>query len=225
LQGPNPSRAIYREVWTEHKRWAIWGVPNVAARWFPINAYYVFMPALLPGAAGLAATAQLRVIMTLVMPMLQLQGALSGSLISTLSRRGAGSAGSAAGRVLGFVLAVSGAYALALGWAGPSIVPRIFGGHYLPSATSLWLAGLTLVASAAASVLRTTLLAAEQPRRVFIATTLSALATLSLGVWTSRAYGVIGAVLGMAAASSVQAAAMAFALRSSRHSRPPASNA
>jgi hypothetical protein len=63
-------------------------------------------------------------------------------------------------------------------------------------------------------VLRSRLIAAEQPRRVFIATTLAALTTLSVGLWTTRTYGVFGGLLGMASATGAQALAMAFALRS-----------
>jgi O-antigen/teichoic acid export membrane protein len=214
-RGGEVTRERYRELLYEHGRWAVWGVPNVAARWFPINAYYVLMPLLSPGAVGLAAAAQLRVIMTLIMPMLQLQGALSSSLISSLARRGAAAAEGGASRVLRFVAAAAALYTLAMALAGPLGVPALFGKHYAVSWLELTWSGAALIASGVASVQRTTLLALEQPRRVLIATSISALTTLTLGVLAARAFGVPGALFGIAAAGMVQAAAMSRALRAS----------
>jgi O-antigen/teichoic acid export membrane protein len=214
-RGGEVTRERYREVLYEHGRWAMWGVPNVAARWFPINAYYVLLPLSSPGAVGLAAAAQLRVIMTLIMPMLQLQGALSSSLISSLARRGGAAAEGGAGRVLRFVAVAATLYTLAMALAGPLGVPALFGERYSVSWPELAWSGAALIASGVASVLRTTLLALEQPRRVLIATSTSALATLTIGVLAARAFGVPGALFGIAAASIVQAAAMSRALRAS----------
>jgi O-antigen/teichoic acid export membrane protein len=212
LAGPVRDRGLLEQAWSEHRHWTFWGLPTVVARWFPINAYYVFTSMLVHGPLGFAAAGKLRALMSLVMPMLQLQGALSSSLLSTLASRSQKRAQATTPRLLGLVAAASSAYALALIVLGKVIVPVVFGRNYLPSQTMLWCVGATLVSSGIASVLRATLLAVEQPRRVFFATTLSAVVTVTAGLWAVHRLGVTGAALGMAVASATQAVAMGLML-------------
>ena len=94
--------------------------------------------------------------------------------------------------VLGPVL-----YWLLLGMLHQPLVVWIYGGQYAEHSDLLWVLGLMLVANGAIAVIGGALRALERPDRLFVAYTLSALVTVTVGAGLTFLWGVTGAVIGL----------------------------
>lgn len=193
------------ETFRSHLDYGRWAVLTSALMWVPGNAYYL----LLPIWGGLEASASLRALMNLVMPVLQANSALSVLLLPVLVQaRGGPQFGRLVRAALVFFSVSSLLYWVILGLFQRPLVNLLYGGQYSEHAGLLWLIGLMPLASAVGIVLGGALRAIERPDRVFWAYMFSGLATLIVGLGLVFLWGITGAVTGLLLSYVVAAVAM-----------------
>jgi O-antigen/teichoic acid export membrane protein len=218
----NPFRRpwpLAAEVATEHRRYGRWGAPSGALSWIPGNLYYVVLP-LLPGAAfGLQATAALRALVNLIMPVLQANAAVGTALIPALAARRRAGKRSGVAAPAAALIGASALFWLALVVAGGPLVDWLYGGRYHADRGLLALLGLIPVLTAATHLLRGLLLSRERPDQLFWAYLVAAVATVG-GLPLVLAFGLPGVLAAMALGPAAQAAAMLAMARARRRTDP-----
>lgn len=192
-----------------HWKWGRWSVATQALAWLPGNIYFL----LLPLWDGLAAAASFKALMNLLMPMLQASAALTSLLLPTLIRARERSRFGAHLRLalIPFVLFPT-LYWVALGVFHLPLVSWLYGGRYTEYANLLWVLGLVPVAAAVRGVVAQSWKAIERPDWLFLASGLSAVVTVTLGIWCVYAWGIIGAGVGLLISQVIAAAVMAVLL-------------
>jgi len=204
------ARAVLRLHW-EYGRWA---VPGGVLSWVAGYSYYI----VLPYWAGLEASAALRALYTLGIPVAHAQTALAMLLIPALVRaRG----GRRFGRLVRQCLVAFGAASVAgwlvLGVTGPRLVHLAYRGRYDAYASLLWIVAAVPITAGAGDVLRSALRAQERPDRVFWGYVVAAATTATLGMALTYRLHVVGPALGEVASGVAAVAAMSVALA---HRRP-----
>jgi len=206
-----PQRQLVAEHWT-YGRWAL-----VASglSWVPGNWYYI----LLPIWGGFQGAAALKVLMILIMPVLQANGALGLLLLPLLARKRESKAGFR--RVMLLSVLVLGGLALAY-WAaltlvGGKLMLWLYGqkyaahAHYLP-----WL-GVLPVLAAVVAVFGGALRANENPKAVATVYGVTAAVTVTVGTLLVSALELFGAIVAPFISSGVSAVAMwAILVRNAR---------
>jgi O-antigen/teichoic acid export membrane protein len=203
---------LARSVLRRHRRYAGWGLAAGALAWVPGNAYYLILP-LLPGPAfGLQATATLRALANLIMPLLQANAALGNSLIPVLSaRRREGRRSGVAPLIVGLA-SFSALCWLGLILFGEPLVRWLYGGRYETGVSLLAWLGLIPIVTAVTQMLRGFLLAHERPDRMFWAYLVASIATF-VGLVLVLRYGLHGVLAAMSLAPVAQIAAMLWFAR------------
>lgn len=204
-------------IWKEHRHFARWGLPAGISGWVPGNVFYVVLP-ILPGAAfGLEATATLRALMNLVMPMLQLNAGVANQWVSAFSsQRRDGGRLDVVRRGLALA-ALSGVAWLALGTLGPALMDWLYAGRYAVDPQLFWLVGAVPVLTAVAHGLRSAILAHERPDQMFWSYFVAALVTIAAGLPLVLAWGLKGVLVTMLIAAGCQLVVMvAFVVRNRR---------
>jgi O-antigen/teichoic acid export membrane protein len=192
------------EVWGRHWRYGRWSAATYALIWMPENVYYL----LLPVWGGLEASAALKALMNLLVPLLRTYAALSPLLLITLARAQT-PARSSQVRVLLYGFAFSAVlYWLLLGLFAQPILSGVYGEQYQDYEALLWLLGVFPLVTGVTAVLSGTLRALERPDQVFWAQALATLVTLTVGVGLMAVWGVSGAVGGLCLSGSVGALTM-----------------
>lgn len=199
------ARGVLRLHW-EYGRWAAAGG---ILSWVASYSYYV----VLPYWAGLEASAALRALYTLGIPVAHAQTALATLLIPALVRaRG----GSGFGRLVRQCLVAFGAASVAgwlvLGVTGPRLVHLAYRGRYDAYGPLLWTVAAVPITAGAGDVLRSALRAQERPDRVFWGYVVAAATTATLGMALTYCFHVLGPALGEIASGAAAVAVMAFAL-------------
>ena len=177
----------------EHWRYGRWAVASGSISWVTGHIYFFLLPLF----AGLAATASLRALSNLVLPMLQSITALSTLLLPTLARaRGSARFRYALG--IAFALFCSGTlvYWVLLGTFADRLIAFLYAGVYGEHAHLLWLLGFIPVLAGVIAVLSNALRAQERPQVIFWAYVASASTTLTFGIWASIRWELAGAILG-----------------------------
>ena len=206
---------LARSVADEHRRYGRWGVAAGLLAWVPGNVFYLILP-MLPGPEfGLQATAALRALANLIMPLLQANAALGSVVIPALSARRRAGRRLRIGPVATTLVGLSAVYWLGLVFAGEPLMAWIYGGRYAASPSLLALLGLIPVLTAVAHLLRGFILAHERPDHMFWAYLVASIVTVAAGVPLAREFQLHGVLAAMAMAPATQVAVMLGFARSS----------
>lgn len=196
---PEPRSPVdVREVLADHWSYGRWALLGSAVGWFPSNVYFL----LLPAEGGLAASAALKALMNLILPVLHGIAALATLLLPSLVRV-RGKPAFTSTLVTALVLLMSGAalyWILVATFAQPLLL-LLYKGRYAYPAGLLWMLGALPVAAAFAAVLGAAVRAIERPSDVFLASLGAAATAATLGPWLVVQRGVVGAVIGLIASS------------------------
>jgi O-antigen/teichoic acid export membrane protein len=191
------------ELWSRHWNYGRWAVAAAMVTWFPNLMYYPVLKYFV----GIAHAGELRALMNLVAPVQQTYMALSVFLLA-IAAGVQGRGGPAALRPLARYFGI----ALTLGavayWAlllpfGPQLFHFLYAGKYADVVNLLPMVGLGCILSAAAVGPIVILRALESPASVFWAQLCSTITCVVFGVPMTRAFGLRGAVWGLALSSAV----------------------
>ena len=178
-----------------HRSYGRWAAGTAVLTWVPGQVYYLVLPL----AGAVAAAGSLRALMNLVLPLMQVFVALSTVLTTALARLANSDRHARAVRLAGFgFLALAAAYALALTMFGAELLHWIYNGRYDANAGLLPLVAVLPVLGVGVTVFAPALRSLERPDRVFVAYLASTVVSLTLGLWITIEYGVVGSLLGLA---------------------------
>ena len=200
---PLTVNALVRETFTDHWGYGRWAVATMALSWLPGSVYYL----LLPMWRGLEASAGLKAMMNFVLPVLNLNTALSALLVPALVR----ARGSETRRrdltslILIAVTAGSAGYWLFLTMFRRPLMMWMYRGQYTEPVGMWYLLLVILIATGIVNVLGSALRALERPDQIFRANMHSTAVALTVGVWCTFRWGVLGAGVGLAMSSMVRA--------------------
>jgi O-antigen/teichoic acid export membrane protein/SAM-dependent methyltransferase len=202
---------VRRAVLTAHWTYGRWALLTGVLVWVPLNLYFV----VLSTSISLEASATLKAITNLVLPLLQANAALSALLLPLLATRKGDRAEFR--RIMRHALALFAAvavlYALIIGALGGPLVHLLYGGKYHTTAGVLWLLALIPVLDGVTTVFASALRSLEQPKQVFRAELFAAACVLSVGVAATGAWGVAGAIGAMVLAGLLASMLLAISVR------------
>jgi O-antigen/teichoic acid export membrane protein len=185
-----PDRQIIRDVVSAHWSFGRWGLGGSLAWWVRNNLYYLVLPIW----GGLEASGAFRAMVNLIMPPMQVIGAVGPLLVSAFTN--ARSRSDFAG-IVGKVALLLGvgtvAYWIVLGFLGERLLGWLYEGNYTSTAHLIWIIGLIPVCAGLGAAIGSALRALERPQYDFW---IGALALLILvgGIPLVRASKVDGAV-------------------------------
>ena len=201
-QAEDPCGTTTRTVAAAHWGYGRWAAVTAVIGFMPGNIYYYVLPLF----TGLAATAALKAMVNIALPVLLASSALSSLLLPALVRR---RGTPAFARVVRFAVfgtaATLIAFWVAVGAFHSTIVAEVYRGRYLEASSLLWVIGAFPVVGGLSAVFATALRAEENPRAVFNATLVAALVSMALGIPLAARSGIRGAAVGMAAYSAITA--------------------
>lgn len=207
---PLRGNILARETFAAHWGYGRWSVPTRAVAWITESSYLLFLPIF----GGLEASAALRALMNLIMPVVQAYYSLTYLFLPALVRaRG----GTRFKRIVYLNLAMtfisSVLYWLALGLLHQPIIAWMYGGQYTQYANLLWFLGLFPILVGMAEALSVALRALERVDEVFWSFVLSSVVSLTVGLGALYALGVAGAVVWLLVSSAVTVGALGLFLR------------
>jgi O-antigen/teichoic acid export membrane protein len=199
-----------RDALRKHWEYGRWSIATSVLQWTPANVYYL----LLPVWVGFGASASLKALMNLLMPILQTNVALSAILLPTLvqARGHAGFRSRMRFAVAVFVLG-SVLYWALLGIFHRPLIFLLYGGKYLDYAGMLWLLGLLPVASGVVAATSAALRAVERPDQLFKAYVPPTVAALTLGILLVFVWGTVGAMIALVITYMVMATSTSLVYR------------
>jgi O-antigen/teichoic acid export membrane protein len=203
------------EVLRDHWRYGRWAIASSGLSWVPGNLYYVLLPAF----AGLEATAGLKALSTLVLPILHLNAALSTMLLPALSAAARQQSNFTQLVTRSLVVLTGGSLlygALVTVFRVP-IIEWLYRGAYTDSAALMPTVALLPVMAACIAVLGSALRALDRPHLVFWTYVASTTATVTFGVWAVATWGSRGAATGLVLSSAVTAGMCGLFLLRYRH--------
>lgn len=207
--GGSSETAFRKAVLADHWRYGRWASGTGILTWIPGQVYYLVLPLW----GGLAATASLRALMNLVMPIMHAYSALALLLTTVLARQRRGRFREVvAWSLLGFTAGAV-VYWGVLGIGRDIFVDLLYDGRYGEVSSLLWLVGLIPVAGVGATVFAPALRALERPERVFVAYAVSTIAALTVGLVLTVRGGPAGAALGILLSTGLVALVLAWQLR------------
>jgi len=204
---PSREDELTRDALKKHWEYGRWSVATRILYWTPTNIYYL----LLPIWGGFAASASLRALMNLILPILNVNIALSALLVTYLARAREGDRFRLLVRyacvpfVVGPVL-----YWMLLGVFHGPVVALLYGGKYSEHADQLWLLGLIPIAVGVTQVASSALKALERPDRLFWAYIPSTAVALPIGVASVFIWGTTGAVIALVFTYAMMAVAVSW---------------
>jgi len=212
LSGSGPAPA-FREAWHRHWRYGRWALAGCLAGWLPSYVYYP----LLSSFKGMAESGQLKALMNLTMPFEQTKGALL-MLFLPYAARVMEQHGKAGARLLGrrlTLLSVIGAIAY---WAiliplHKPVFHLLYSGRYMEVAYLLPALALGQIFWSATFGPSVALRAMESPASVFVALAFATLVSLLVGVPSTWAFGLKGAIWGSNLADVISFAALLIVLQ------------
>jgi O-antigen/teichoic acid export membrane protein len=186
-----------RKVASEHWGYGRWVLAAVFPSWTLLGLYYLVLPIWF----GLGASGALKAIMNLAMPASHSLVA-AGALILPLMVRHRDRGGfrlmrQTVWRVTALFVGGAGFYFLILWLFRVRIISLLYGGKYLEySGLPVLLVGLVPLVTAGSVTFGAALSACERPDRVFWANVVASAFAVSLGLWMTADWGVLGAVAG-----------------------------
>jgi O-antigen/teichoic acid export membrane protein len=194
-----------REALRDHWQYGRWSIGSMVLTWIRGDLYYLVLPVWW----GLGASAALKAVMNLILPVQHVNTALAVFLVPVLVRtRGNAEFGRLTQVAVGVLTAGSLVYWALLSLFHRPVMAWLYAGQYDRHAAVVWIAGLVLLTSSAVSVLGAALRALERPHQVFGAYGLATAVGLTVGLWCLVRWGVAGAALGLALASAANATTM-----------------
>jgi O-antigen/teichoic acid export membrane protein len=205
---PLPSRPSWREisdVLRDHWQYGRWSTSALALAWAPAYLYLLMLPLWW----GLQATAMLRALMNLILPIQHADAALSVLLIPVLVRaRGTAAFRRITRNALICLTGGSAACWLVVLAFHRHIAGWLYHGQYTDHGGVLWLLGALPLAAGVAGALAAAFQALERPEQVLKARVAATAVTLTLGVWWTARWGIVGAGAGLALSALTAGAAM-----------------
>ena len=195
LDSESAARPAQRAVLTAHWNYGRWALATGLLMWVPLNFYFI----VLSGWVSLEASATLKALTNMVLPLLQTNAALSALLLPPLVMRARNRVAFKQLLRSALMLFLAGAtlYTLFLATLGRPLVHLLYGGKYDGAASLLWLLALLPALDGIAIVLASALRSLERPVLVFWANLCAGACVLTLGLWATSAWGLGGAALGM----------------------------
>ena len=183
--------AIAIPVVADHWRYGRWACATSMLMWVPLNFFFVVLSV----AVSFQASATLKALSNLVLPLLQLNAALGSLLLPAMVVRTQDRERFGKLLRLSLTLFASGAflYSLIVGVLGRALVPLLYGGRYNSNTDLLWLLLLIPILDGAIMVLSSALRSLQRPNRVFWAQLAVAAFVLSAGVPATHSAGLWGA--------------------------------
>ncbi len=206
-EDPPASRAVLTAHWT-YGRWALL---TSILMWAPLNLYFM----VLSTSIGLEASANLKAITNLALPLLQANAALSALLLPLLisHKHDRTEFGCILRRALALFVALAVFYALIIGVLGRPLSHFLYGGRYQTTAGMLWLLALIPVLDGLTAVFASALRSLEQPKQIFRTQLLAAACVVSVGVVATAAWGVAGAIGAIVLAGMLTSTLLAISVR------------
>jgi O-antigen/teichoic acid export membrane protein len=182
-------------VFKDHWRYGRWASATAVLMWVPLNFFFVVLSVLV----NLEASATLKALSNLVLPLLQANAALGSLLLPAMVLRVSNREQFKKLLRLSLALFAAGAfaYSLVIGGLGQVFVHLLYGGRYDAQVSLLWLLLLIPVLDGAMVVLASALRSLERPDCVFWAQLAGAVCVLTAGVVATRSFGLWGAASGM----------------------------
>lgn len=210
---PSTGHISFSEVCREHWRYGRWALIANVASWVPA---YLFYP-ILSTAAGLVQSAQLRALMNLAAPMLQVQTAMALVFLPYASKlRGEGGdrkASSLNWRItLLAVCAATGYWAVIIIFKG-SVFHLLYSGKYMEVAGQVPFVAVGAILWAASFGPTVVLRALQSPKLVFVAYAIATSLSLVIGIPATYRYGLWGAILGINVSDLLSLILMLYLLR------------
>lgn len=187
--------ASWQPVVIDHWRYGRWAAATSVLMWVPLNFFFVVLSVLV----NFEASATLKALSNLVLPLLQANAALGSLLLPAMVTRARNHYQFRKLLRLALALFALGAfvYSLSIGALSHLLVHLLYGGRYDAQASLLWLLLLIPVLDGAMVVLANALRSLERPDRVFWAQLAVAIFVLVAGVAATRASGLWGAACGI----------------------------
>jgi O-antigen/teichoic acid export membrane protein len=203
-----------------HFAFARYGLGTSLLGWVPLNAWYVALPFVVAGDARLGASGHLRALVNLMQPMLQVNGALGTLLVPTFTKLLLDSKTSTPWRFTSIMTALAALYAPLLVLVGPSLNRWFYRGAYPADAATWWALGLVPACAAFSGSLRAYCLAREKPHLPLVATSVSALSCLTVGLALCTWRPLLGSSLAMLQGFALQGLTLAWLVRTHAMHRP-----
>jgi O-antigen/teichoic acid export membrane protein len=187
----NESDADRSDVARDHWRYGRWAAATAVLMWVPLNFFFVVLSILI----NLEASAALKALTNLTLPLLQANAALGSLLLPALVMRARNAEQFRKLLIWSLILFVGGAsvYSLGIGTFSHFLVNRLYGGVYDSYSNILWLLLSIPIFDGAMVVLANALRALERPDRVFWAHLGVAVFILTAGVLITQSSGLWGA--------------------------------
>jgi O-antigen/teichoic acid export membrane protein len=212
---PPSAAAVLHDHWS-YGRWA---AGTGMLLWAPTDLYVLVLPLW----GGLGASAVLKALMTLVMPAVQAQYAVSNLLTPLLVRaRGQSSFKRILRTAMLCFASFSISYWVLLGVVHKPLVHWLYNGRYDSVGPVLWLLGALPLFTGIGEALSDALRALERPDRIFWAAIASTTTTIGLGVTAAAGWGVAGVAIGQIASAIAAAGVMWMSLMRLRKRVQPA---
>ena len=186
------TNAAPTRVVTDHWRYGRWASATSVLMWVPLNFFFVVLSVLV----NLEASATLKALSNLVLPLLQANAALGSLLLPALVLRARNREQFKKLLRWSLTLFAAGAsvYSITIGAFGSKLVHLLYRGRYDSQAGLLWLLLFIPLLDGAMVVLANSLRSLERPDRVFWAQLAVAVFVLTAGVIATRSSGLWGAV-------------------------------
>ncbi|MDX2003740.1 MAG: lipopolysaccharide biosynthesis protein [Meiothermus sp.] len=192
---PQLQQAVAKEHW-QYGRWSL------------VSNFLYYIPVLFPywtlgHVYGLEASASLRALENLAMPLATVLGNLSSFLVPNFVRSGKGTLDRQVVRFALLFAAPSLLLWLGLGLLHPWVLPLLYGDNYGSVGGLLWIFALQPLFIGLSTVFLSTLRAAQKPHWITAAYTVSASFMLGAGYLLIHAHGLAGAIGAMVATQAV----------------------
>ncbi len=215
---PSTANRLAREALRDHWGYGRWSVATMPLLWISGDLFYL----LLAVWWGLEASAGLKAVANLILPVQHTSSALAVLLVPILVRaRGDLEFGRLTHLSVVLLSGGSLAYWGLLILLHRPIMTWLYNGQYAGYVHVLWMLGVVVLASAVVTGLGGALRALERPDQVFRAYGLSSIVVLTFGLWSTITWGAMGAAAGLALSSATKAAAMWTYYRQSGGSHAP----
>jgi O-antigen/teichoic acid export membrane protein len=208
------------EVWRRHWGYGRWALASAVASWIPAYIYYP----LLTSFSGMAHSGEFKALMNLVLPMQQMQAALSMLFLPYAARvyaeQGREGAISISARLTLLSLASAMVYWVAIISAKETVFHLLYSGKYMEVAYLVPAIAIGSLLWSAVCGSAIVLRAMSSPRSVFVAFVASSVVSLAIGIPATRAYGIVGSVWGTNLADAGALLMVLWLLRRKIVSRP-----
>ena len=186
-----------REIMKEHYYYGRWASGTLLLNWIPGNIYYMVLPFFV----GLQGTATLRALINFVLPIQHVIGALNFIFLPVISKdfaeKNFEGIDSKVSQYTKIILVTTLGYWIVLGSFGDILIGLVYKGKYLNYGWLFWFIGLLPLLSSFAMPRYSTLLAVERPDKVFFAYLLTAISTLTIGIFLTAYLKLNGSVAGL----------------------------